>query len=86
MSTAAASAVQQTSRTVIKSVLAVAQSEGVGATVKRSIGSAKLRNLSPFLMLGELDPSRSRPNSESGADVRFYCSLRSAVQTSSGCV
>lgn len=38
------------SRQVTKSVLAVAQSEGVGAIVKRSIGSPALRNLSPFLM------------------------------------
>ena len=34
-------------------VLAVAQSEGVGATVRRSIGGAACRNLSPFLMLDE---------------------------------
>lgn len=44
-----------TSRSVVKSVLAIAQSEGVGATVKRSIGSAQLRNLSPFLMLDEFN-------------------------------
>jgi redox-sensitive bicupin YhaK (pirin superfamily) len=43
------------SRTVSKSVLAVAQSEGAGAIVKRSIGSQKLRNLSPFLMLDEFN-------------------------------
>ncbi|CAE7853684.1 unnamed protein product, partial [Symbiodinium sp. KB8] len=30
------------------------QAEGAGARVRRSIGTAKLRNLDPFLMLGEL--------------------------------
>ncbi|KAL7416744.1 RmlC-like cupin domain-containing protein [Mrakia frigida] len=43
------------SRTVVKSVLAIAQSEGVGAIVKRSIGTQQLRNLSPFLMLDEFN-------------------------------
>jgi hypothetical protein len=40
----------QLSRTVLKSVYAVEQAEGVGARVRRSIGSMSLRNLSPFLM------------------------------------
>jgi redox-sensitive bicupin YhaK (pirin superfamily) len=31
------------------------QGEGVGATVRRSIGTHKLRNLDPFLMLDEFD-------------------------------
>lgn len=35
-------------RSVVK---AIEQSEGVGARVRRSIGTPKLRNLSPFLML-----------------------------------
>ncbi|TFY66148.1 hypothetical protein EVG20_g4942 [Dentipellis fragilis] len=39
------------SRSVVKKVLAVETSEGVGATVRRSIGSLALRNLTPFLML-----------------------------------
>lgn len=39
------------SRHVVKRVLAVEQAEGVGARVRRSIGSMALRNLSPFLML-----------------------------------
>lgn len=39
------------SRTVAKSVQAVEQGEGVGVTVRRSIGTPRLRNLSPFLML-----------------------------------
>ena len=39
------------SRIVGKSVYAKEVKEGVGATVRRSIGTASLRNLSPFLML-----------------------------------
>jgi redox-sensitive bicupin YhaK (pirin superfamily) len=38
-------------RGVRQSFLAVSQSEGVGARVRRSIGTPKLRNFSPFLML-----------------------------------
>jgi hypothetical protein len=53
--TPSAAAMSPISRTVSKSVLAVAQSEGAGAIVKRSIGSQKLRNLSPFLMLDEFN-------------------------------
>ncbi|WWC85769.1 uncharacterized protein L201_000635 [Kwoniella dendrophila CBS 6074] len=41
----------QLSRSVIKAVYANEVSEGVGARVRRSIGSRELRNLSPFLML-----------------------------------
>jgi len=39
------------SRTVIKSILAVETPEGAGAVVRRSIGTAQMRNFSPFLML-----------------------------------
>lgn len=46
--TAAASAVP---RTISKAFLAREQSEGQGATVRRSIGTPALRNFSPFLML-----------------------------------
>jgi hypothetical protein len=38
-------------RAIRQSFLAVSQSEGAGAKVRRSIGVPKLRNLSPFLML-----------------------------------
>ncbi|ODQ52327.1 pirin protein [Saitoella complicata NRRL Y-17804] len=38
-------------RTVSKLVRAIEQSEGAGATVRRSIGTPQLRNYSPFLML-----------------------------------
>eukprot|EP00057_Strongylocentrotus_purpuratus_P032835 XP_789037.2 PREDICTED: pirin isoform X1 [Strongylocentrotus purpuratus] len=40
-------------RNVVKSVLSVEQSEGVGARVRRSIGRQELRNLDPFLLLDE---------------------------------
>ena len=40
-----------TSRNVEKVVKAIEQSEGVGARVRRTIGTRNLRNLSPFLML-----------------------------------
>ncbi|OCK82674.1 RmlC-like cupin [Lepidopterella palustris CBS 459.81] len=38
-------------RKISKSFLALSQSEGAGARVRRSIGTPKLRNFSPFLML-----------------------------------
>ena len=40
-----------TPRKVHKTFLAIEQSEGAGARVRRSIGTPKLRNFSPFLML-----------------------------------
>ncbi|ODV66437.1 hypothetical protein HYPBUDRAFT_149306 [Hyphopichia burtonii NRRL Y-1933] len=38
-------------RTIYKSMLAIEQSEGAGARVRRSIGNMKMRNFDPFLML-----------------------------------
>ena len=38
-------------RKINKAFLAIEQSEGAGARVRRSIGTPKLRNFSPFLML-----------------------------------
>lgn len=38
-------------RKIAQSFLAIEQSEGAGAKVRRSIGTPKLRNFSPFLML-----------------------------------
>ena len=38
-------------RAIRQAFLAVSQAEGVGARVRRSIGTPKLRNFSPFLML-----------------------------------
>ncbi|RXW24121.1 hypothetical protein EST38_g1730 [Candolleomyces aberdarensis] len=43
--------ISRVSRHVVKKVLAIEQSEGAGARVRRSIGSMNLRNLTPFLML-----------------------------------
>ncbi|TYZ53887.1 hypothetical protein PybrP1_007963, partial [[Pythium] brassicae (nom. inval.)] len=43
------------SRQIASKFLAREQSEGAGATVRRSIGSGKLRNLDPFLMLDEFN-------------------------------
>ena len=40
-----------TPRTIKKAILATEQAEGVGARVRRSIGTSQLRNLTPFLML-----------------------------------
>ena len=40
-----------TPRAIHQTFLAIEQSEGAGARVRRSIGTAKLRNFSPFLML-----------------------------------
>ncbi|KAF2874688.1 RmlC-like cupin domain-containing protein [Massariosphaeria phaeospora] len=38
-------------RKIAKSFLAIEQSEGAGAKVRRSVGTPQLRNFSPFLML-----------------------------------
>ncbi|KAF2705089.1 hypothetical protein K504DRAFT_460861 [Pleomassaria siparia CBS 279.74] len=38
-------------RKIAQSFLAIEQSEGAGARVRRSVGTPKLRNFSPFLML-----------------------------------
>lgn len=44
-------------RAIHKAFLAKEQSEGVGARVRRSIGTASLRNFSPFLMLDHFSVS-----------------------------
>lgn len=46
-----------TPRAIHKAFLAVEQSEGAGARVRRSIGTPKLRNFSPFLMLDHFSVS-----------------------------
>lgn len=46
-----------TPRRIQKAFLAKEQSEGVGARVRRSIGTAALRNFSPFLMLDHFSVS-----------------------------
>lgn len=42
-------------RSILKFFLAVEQSEGVGARVRRSIGTMNMRNFPPFLMLDHFD-------------------------------
>lgn len=51
-------------RKIAKSFLAVEQSEGAGARVRRSVGTPKLRNFSPFLMLDHfaIPPGKSTLN------------------------
>ncbi|KAA6409926.1 MAG: pirin [Lasallia pustulata] len=44
-------------RAIRQAFLAIEQSEGAGARVRRSIGTAKLRNFSPFLMLDHFSVS-----------------------------
>ncbi|XP_068655008.1 uncharacterized protein [Aristolochia californica] len=46
-----------TSRSVVKRVLAKPQREGEGAVVRRSIGRMELRSLDPFLLLDEFSVS-----------------------------
>ncbi|KDQ61055.1 hypothetical protein JAAARDRAFT_709607 [Jaapia argillacea MUCL 33604] len=50
--------VASVTRNVVKKVLAIEQSEGAGARVRRSIGSMNLRNLTPFLMLDHFHVSQ----------------------------
>ncbi|RCV09881.1 hypothetical protein SETIT_2G065300v2 [Setaria italica] len=57
-SDAAAAVPFEKPRAVVKKLLAESQSEGQGATVRRSIGSHELRNLDPFLMLDEVSVSK----------------------------
>ncbi|GJN92769.1 hypothetical protein Rhopal_005807-T1 [Rhodotorula paludigena] len=45
----------QVSRSVVKSILARETPEGAGAVVHRSIGTAALRNFTPFLMLDNFE-------------------------------
>ncbi|EXJ88515.1 hypothetical protein A1O1_05445 [Capronia coronata CBS 617.96] len=53
-----------TPRAIKFAFLAREQSEGVGAKVRRSVGTAKLRNFTPFLMLDHfnVDPSAGFPD------------------------
>lgn len=44
-------------RSILKYFTALEQSEGVGAKVRRSIGSQELRNFTPFLMLDHFNVS-----------------------------
>ncbi|XP_078513830.1 pirin isoform X1 [Lissotriton helveticus] len=44
---------RMTCRKVVKTLLSVEQSEGVGARVRRSIGRRELKNVDPFLLMDE---------------------------------
>ncbi|ODQ78848.1 hypothetical protein BABINDRAFT_162523 [Babjeviella inositovora NRRL Y-12698] len=51
-------------RSILKSVLAIEQAEGVGARVRRTIGTMAMRNFTPFLMLDHfnIDPKAGFPD------------------------
>lgn len=51
-------ALASVSRSVVRNLLAVETPEGAGALVRRSIGTANLRNLTPFLMLDHFHVSK----------------------------
>lgn len=46
-------------KNILKHFLAVEQSEGVGAKVRRSIGTPKAKNFSPFLMLDHFNTGKN---------------------------
>ncbi|KAF7069315.1 hypothetical protein CFC21_074965 [Triticum aestivum] len=58
MSSSSSSVTFENPRKVVKKVLSLSQSEGDGATVRRSIGRHELRNLDPFLLLDEFSVSK----------------------------
>ncbi|XP_020188086.1 pirin-like protein isoform X2 [Aegilops tauschii subsp. strangulata] len=57
-SSSAASVPFERPRKVVKKVLSLSQSEGDGATVRRSIGRHEVPNLDPFLLLDEFSVSK----------------------------
>ena len=67
-----------TPRAIRQAFLAVEQSEGAGARVRRSIGTSKLRNFSPFLMLDHFSVSPGagfpdHPHRGQGKFPLFHC-------------
>ncbi|XP_044945931.1 pirin-like protein [Hordeum vulgare subsp. vulgare] len=58
MSSSSSSVPFESPRKVVKKVLSLSQSEGDGATVRRSIGRHELPNLDPFLLLDEFSVSK----------------------------
>ncbi|KAM3318311.1 hypothetical protein ACQJBY_035823 [Aegilops geniculata] len=58
MSSSSSSVTFENPRKVMKKVLSLSQSEGDGATVRRSIGGRELRSLDPFLLLDEFSVSK----------------------------
>ncbi|KAL8653215.1 MAG: hypothetical protein Q9210_002221 [Variospora velana] len=76
-----------TPRKIQNAFLAIEQSEGVGARVRRSIGSAALRSFSPFLMLDHFSGSAdhedfagNRGTIEEG-DLQFMTAGRGIVHS-----
>jgi hypothetical protein len=67
-------------RKIAKSFLAVEQSEGAGARVRRSVGTPKLRNFSPFLMLDHfaIPPGAGFPDRESpqSSETKQYTNVK----------
>ncbi|KAI8929426.1 RmlC-like cupin domain-containing protein [Entophlyctis helioformis] len=55
VTTTATAAAARTLKSVVQTVLSREQAEGLGARVRRSIGTYELRNLDPFLMLDEFN-------------------------------
>ena len=49
-------------KTIVQVVQAQSQTDGVGALVKKSVGSSQLRNLDPFLMLDEFSVTKPDGN------------------------
>ncbi|XP_044945933.1 pirin-like protein isoform X1 [Hordeum vulgare subsp. vulgare] len=58
MASSSSSITFENPRKVVKKVMSLSQSEGDGATVRRSIGGHEVRNLDPFLLLDEFSVSK----------------------------
>lgn len=72
-------------RAIKQVLLAQETAEGVGATVRRSIGTPKLRNLSPFLMLDHfsVSPGAGFPDHPHRGQVRLFRGIHSSDSNSS---
>ncbi|KAG8848438.1 hypothetical protein FRB96_001224 [Tulasnella sp. 330] len=73
---------QQISRKVVKKLEAIATAEGVGATVRRSIGGGGLNRLDPFLMLDHfhLRPGAGFPDHPHRGQATVTYMLEGSVQ------
>lgn len=61
-------------RKIVKAFEAVEQAEGAGARVRRSLGTAKLRNFSPFLMLDHFTIGEGAGFPDHPHRYRSFCS------------